>query len=188
MKIPKYTREIFELLGKGQFICSNSTQDNVRKLYNTAEEYFDELYEYFFAIGFVLEKGDEFFYFSRSETKAELERKVEQAFKWIDLVDFCKAFDNSFSSGFRFTASQVEIQLRMDVSLKDKLETLKRYTGEGTYQERVKRLIELLCKDGYVELENDIQQQYKVLSSFNYLEQLILSIHISEEVQNEIPK
>lgn len=188
MKIPKYTREIFELLGKGQFICSNSTQDNVRKLYNTAEEYFDELYEYFFAIGFVLEKGDEFFYFSRSETKAELERKVEQAFKWIDLVDFCKAFDNSFSSGFRFTASQVEIQLRMDVSLKDKLETLKRYTGEGTYQERVKRLIELLCKDGYVELENDIQQQYKVLSSFKYLEQLILSIHISEEVQNEIPK
>lgn len=188
MKIPKYTREIFELLGKGQFICSNSTQDNVRKLYNTAEEYFDELYEYFFAIGFVLEKGDEFFYFSRSETKAELERKVEQAFKWIDLVDFCKAFDNSFSSGFRFTASQVEIQLRMDVSLKDKLEILKRYTGEGTYQERVKRLIELLCKDGYVELENEIQQQYKVLSSFKYLEQLILSIHISEEVQNEIPK
>lgn len=188
MTIPKYTREIFEILGKGQFICSNSTQDNVRKLYNTTEEYFDELYEYFFAIGFVLGKGDEFFYFSRSETKAELERKVEQAFKWIDLVDFFKAFDNSFSSGFRFTASQVEIQLRMDVSLKDKLETLKRYTGEGTYQERVKRLIELLCKDGYVELENDIQQQYKVLSSFKYLEQLILSIHISEEVQNEIPK
>lgn len=188
MMIPKYTREIFELLGKGQFICSNSAQDNVRKLYNTIEEYFDELYDYFFAIGFVLEKGDEFFYFSRSETKAELERKVEQAFKWIDLVDFFKTFDNSFSSGFRFTASQVGVQLRMDVSLKDKLETLKRYTSEGPYQERVKKLVELLCKDGYLELENDIQQQYKVLASFKYLEQLILSIHISEEVQNEIPQ
>jgi hypothetical protein len=188
MTIPKYTREIFELLGKGQFICSNSNQDNLRKIYNNVEEYFDELYDYFFAIGFILEKGDEYFYFSRTETKAELERKIEQAFKWIDLVDFCKTFDNSFSSGFRFTASQMEVQLRMDVSLKDKLETLKRYTSEGPYQERVKKLIELLCKDGYVELENDIQQQYKVLSSFKYLEQLILSIHISEEVQNEIPQ
>jgi hypothetical protein len=69
MTNPKYTREIFELLGKGQFICSNSTEDNVRKLYNTIEEYFEELYDYFFAIVFVLEKGDEFFYFSRSETK-----------------------------------------------------------------------------------------------------------------------
>ena len=117
-----------------------------------------------------------------------MERKIEQAFKWIDLVDFCKTFDNSFGSGFRFTASQVEVQLRMDVSLKDKLEALKRFTGDGPYQERVKKLIELLCKDGYVELENDIQQQYKVLASFKYLEQLILSIHISEEVQNEIPQ
>lgn len=188
MTIPKHTREIFELLGKGQFICSNSAQDNVRKLYNIVEEHFDELYDYFFAIGFVLERGDEFFYFSRSEVKAELERKLEQSFKWIDLVDFCKTFDNSFSSGFRFTTSQVEVKLRMDISLKDKLEALKRYTGEGPYQERVKKLVDLLCKDGYIELEDDIQQQYKVLSSFKYLEQLILSIHISEEVQNEIPQ
>ena len=103
-------------------------------------------------------------------------------------LNFFKTFDNSFDSGYRFTASQVEVQLRMDVSLKDKLETLKRYTGEGPYQERVKKLVELLCKDGYLELENDIQQQYKVLASFKYLEQLILSIHISEEVQNEIPQ
>lgn len=188
MTIPKYTREIFELLSKGQFICSNSCDDNERKLYNTVEEYFDDLYDYFLAIGFVLEKGDEFFYFTRSETKAELERKLEQAFKWIDLVDFFKTFDTSFSSGFRFTASQVEVQLRMDVSLKDKLEALKKHTGDGSYGERVKKLVDMLCKDGYVELEDEIQQQYKVVSSFKYLEQLILSIHISEEVQNEIPQ
>jgi hypothetical protein len=188
MTILKNTREIFELLGKGQFICSNSAQDNVRKLYNTVEEHFDDLYDYFLAIGFVLEKGDEFFYFSRNEAKADLERKLEQAFKWIDLVDFWKTFDNSFSSGFRFTTSQVEVQLRMDVSLKDKLEALKRYTSEGPYQERIKKIIDLLCKDGYIELEDEIQQQYKVLSSFKYLEQLILSIHISEEVKNEIPQ
>ncbi|MEI2708444.1 MAG: hypothetical protein V9E96_05425 [Chitinophagaceae bacterium] len=50
----------------------------------------------------------------------------------------------------------------------------------------LKKLINELCNYGYVELENEILQQYKVVASFKYIEQLILSISISEEVQYEI--
>ena len=188
MNIPKQTSDIFELLSKGQFICSDSADDNIRKLYSIVEEHFEQLHEYFNAIDFVLEKGDEFFYFTRKEAKADLERKIEQAYRWIDIVDFCKTFDNAFGAGFRFTPSQLAVQLRMDVTLKEKIETLKRVAGEGSYQERIKRIINELVNHGYVELENEILEQYKVVASFKYIEQLIVSISISEEVEHEISK
>jgi len=188
MNIPRQTADIFELLSKGQFICSNSVDDNTRKLYNIADENFDDLSAYFLAIGFVLEKGDEYFYFSRTESKADMERKIEQAYRWIDILDFCKAFNNSFGPGFRFTPSDILVQVKMDASLKDKLATIKKSGSEVSNQERVERIISDLEKFGMLELENEINQTYKVAASFKYLEQLIVSIHIAEEVQYEIPQ
>ncbi len=176
------------MLGRGQFLCSDSADADNRKLYNIVDNAYDELYQYFEAIGFVLERGDEYFYFSRKEARADLERKIEQAYRWIDIVDFFKAYNNAFSAGFRFTPSDVEVQLRMDANLKDKLETLRRITGDGSYSERIRSLINELVRQSYAELENEISQQYKVVAAFRYIEQLIVSISISEETQHEIPQ
>jgi len=190
MNIPgKHTADIFDTLSKGKFICSNSVDDNNRRLYNVVEENFDDLYHYFMAIGFVLERGDEFFYFSRNEVKAQLESKIEQAYRWIDVVDFFMAFNSSFAPGFRFTASNVAQQVKVDASLKDKLEIMKRLTGDGKYDERIYNLIEKqLCTPGFAELENELTNEYKVLASFNYIKQLIVSIQIQEEAAHEIPE
>src|ERR1700761_9614722 len=100
MNIPgRYTADIFETLSKGKFICSNSVEDNSRKLYAVVDENFDDLYTYFMAIGFVLERGDEYFHFSRNEVKASMESKIEQAYRWVDVVDFFMAFNNGFAPG-----------------------------------------------------------------------------------------
>lgn len=187
MKIPVQTANVFELLSKGQFICSNSADDDQRKLYNIVEDNFEDLYNYFIAIGFVLERGDEYFYFSRNEARADLERKIEQAYRWIDVLDFFKTFNNGFGPGYRFSASDILVQVKIDANLKDKLEQLKKPLGEGNHRERVQRLIDELEKYGFAELENEITQQYKVLSAFKYIEQLIVSVHITEEVQHEVP-
>lgn len=190
MTIPgKHTADIFDTLSKGKFICSNSVEDSSRRLYNVVEENFDDLYNYFMAIGFVLERGDEYFYFSRNEVKAQLESKIEQAYRWIDVVDFFMAFNSSFAPGFRFTASHVAQQVKVDASLKDKLEIMKRLTGDGKYDERIYNLIEKqLCTPGFAELENELTNEYKVLASFNYIKQLIVSIQIQEEAAHEIPE
>ena len=76
MEAPKHTATIFEILSKGQFICSNSSDELIRKLYNTIDEEqnFEFLYEYFLNINFILERGNEYFYFSRMENKIDLER------------------------------------------------------------------------------------------------------------------
>jgi len=190
MNIPgKYTADIFDTLSKGKFICSNSVDDNNRKLYNVVDENFDDLYNYFMAIGFVLERGDEYFYFSRNEVKAQLESKIEQAYRWIDVVDFFTAFNSGFAPGFRFTPIDVAQQVKVDASLKDKLEIMKRLTGEGRYDERIQTLIDKhLCQPGFAELENELSSEYKVLSSFNYIKQLIVSIQIQDEPANESSK
>ena len=191
IEVPKQTAAIFEILSKGQFISSNSSDEAIRKYYSVIEdgENFDLLFNYFNAINFQLERGDEFYYFSRKETKIDLERKIEQALKWIDIIDFFKTFDNSFGSGFRFTPSEVLVRLNVDAELKSKLEGLKRYSrGKDKHSEIIDTILEDLRKDRFVEQENEISNQFKVLASFKYLEQLIMTINISAEIKDEIPE
>ena len=184
-EMTKYTSEIFEILRRGQFICSNSPDDNMQILYKILEDEdtFEDLYEYFYQINYILEQGNEFFYFSRNEKNTDLERKIEKAFGWIDILDFFKTFDSSFDVGFRFT------QLKNNADLKTKLDNLKKISAEKkNYLDRIKKIIEKLEKDNYITLENEISETYKVLTSFNYLKDLINTINIPEEVANEIPE
>lgn len=189
MPTQKRTGEIFEILSKGLFICSDSTNVTIRKLYDYIEQnYEDELYPYFLEINFILEKGNEYYYFSKKVLKADLERKLEIAFKWIDIVDFFKAYEDSFGPGFRFTPADISVRLAVDAVLKTKLSNLKKYTQKDNFPESIQKLIEILCKEGYAELESEISSSYKILSSFSYLEELVMSINIPEETQNEIPE
>jgi hypothetical protein len=194
MSALRQTAEIFELLSKGQFICSNSSDIRICRLFEIIDDSdnYEILYNYFLAINFILEKGDEFYYFSRKdESKADLERKLETAYKWIDVIDFFKAFDNSFSSGYSFTPSEITVKISVDAILKSKADGVRstlKLDEKTAYQEVVLKIIESFCKDGYAEPENEILKSYKVLASFKYLEELINNINIPEEVQNEIPE
>jgi len=194
MNAPMQTGEIFEILSSGQFICSNSAEARISKLYDIIDENekYELLYDYFSAIGFLLEKGDEFYYFSRkNESKADLERKLETACKWIDVLDFFKTFDNAFVSGYSFTTQEIVVQIKVDAVLKSKADGLRKVfklDDKTPYNEVIIKVTESLCKDGFAEIENEILKSYKILSSFKYLEELVTNINIPEEVQNEIPE
>jgi len=187
----KCTSEIFEILRRGRFICSNSPDDQIRMLYNVLEEgeTFNELQKYFHHINYHLEHGNEYFYFTRLESNSNLDRKLNKAFGWIDLLDFLKTFDPSFDIGFRFSPSEITNQLKNNADLKNKLDNLKRIgVDKKNYSERVKKVIEQLVKDDFVALENEMNETYKVLTSFNYLKELVTAINIPEEVENEMPE
>ena len=194
MNVPRQTGEIFEILSSGHFICSNSADVRISKLYDIIDdnEKYELLYDYFSAIGFLLEKGDEFYYFSRkNESKADLERKLETACKWIDILDFFKTFDNAFVSGYSFTTQEIVVRIKVDAVLKSKADGLRkifRLEDKTPYDEVIAKVIDNLCKDGFAEIENEILKSYKILSSFKYLEELVTNINIPEEVQNEIPE
>jgi hypothetical protein len=189
--ITKFTSEIFDVLRRGQFICSNSPNEQMQTLYKVLEEQdtFDDLYEYFYQINYILEQGNEYFYFSRAENTADLERKLEKAFQWIDILDFFKTFDSSFDVGFRFTPSDILNQLKTNIDLKIKLESFKTIGGEQkNYSDRIKKIIEKMEKDNFITLENEVSETYKVLTSFNYLKDIITTINIPEEIENAIPQ
>lgn len=190
MKVPAQTSEIFKILSKGQFISSNSSDKTIYTFYDVIdeEENFEILFEYFLNINFVLEKGDEYFYFSRPENKVDLENKIETAFRWIDIIDFLKTFDNSFSAGYRFTPSDILVRIKTDAELETKLDGLKKHIDKEKHQDILDKILKKLIDETFIELENEITHQYKVLASFKYLEQLILTINIPDEVKNEIPE
>ena len=194
MNVPRQTGEIFEILSSGHFICSNSADVRISKLYDIIDdnEKYELLYDYFSAIGFLLERGDEFYYFSRkNESKADLERKLETACKWIDVLDFFKTFDNAFVSGYSFTTQEIVVQIKVDAVLKSKADGLRKVfklDDKTPYDEMITKVTDSLCKDGFAEIENEILKSYKILSSFKYLEELVTNINIPEEVQNEIPE
>lgn len=189
IEIPKQSAEVFDILSKGQFICSNSSKLSIKRLYNAVHQDFDVYQAYFRGINLVLEEGNEYYYFSRPDSKAELERKLEIAMKWIDIIDFMKTYEPSFGSGFRFTPSDILVRLSVDADLKNKLDGLKKHAGGKEKQaDIVSKILDQLEKDNFIEVENDVTEEYKTLASFDYLEQLILSINIPEEVQHEIPE
>jgi hypothetical protein len=194
MNVPRQTGEIFEILSSGQFICSNSADARTSKLYDIIDdsEKYELFYDYFLAIGFILEKGDEFYYFSRkNESKADLERKLETACKWIDILDFFKTFDNAFVSGYSLTTQEIVVRIKVDAVLKSKADGLRKVLkldDKTPYNEVVTKVVDSLCKEGFAEIENEILKSYKILASFKYLEELVNNINIPENVQNEIPE
>ncbi|HLS30924.1 MAG TPA: hypothetical protein VK021_08715 [Flavobacteriaceae bacterium] len=187
----KYVSDIFEILRRGQFICSNSPDDEIQKLYKIMEDEdtFNELSDYFEQINYILEWGNEYFYFSRKEKNADLDRKLNKAFEWIDILDFLKTYNSTFDVGYRFTPAEIVNQLKNNADLKHKLENLKKIgRNKKKYDERVRKIIEKLERDNFITLEDEISESYKVLTSFNYLKELISIINIPEDIQNEIPQ
>jgi len=189
--VTKYTSDIFDVLRKGQFICSNSPDEQIQTLYKVLEDSdtFEDLYEYFYQINYILEQGNEYFYFSRIEKNVDLDRKLDKVFGWIDILDFFKTFDSSFDVGYRFSPSDVVNQLKNNADLKSKLDNFKKIGADKkNYSDRVKKIIEKLEKNNFITLENEISETYKVLTSFNYLKNIISIINIPEEIENEIPE
>ena len=94
----RYTKEIFNILNKGGFISQNSISQQRSHLYDAIEDDFQNYQEYFSGIGFLLEGGNGYYYFSRTENKVELADKVQRLALWIDRVDFLKTFNNTFAA------------------------------------------------------------------------------------------
>jgi len=181
----KYTEEIFNLLSRGGFISSNSVSAQTRRLYDAIEDNFDDYYDYFSGIGFLLQAGDSYYYFARREPKAEIQRKLEQMLKWIDYLDFLKTFNSTFGPGFEFRPADILVRFNSDLELEEKARHL--FKEKMSHEELVDKLVKELTDMGFTELENEIDRTYKVTSAFHYIENLIDSITVADEVQNEIP-
>ena len=177
----RYTKEIFEILSKGGFISQNSISQQRAHLYDAIEDDFQQYQEYYEGIGFLLEGGNGYYYFSRSESKMDLADKVQRLATWIDRVGFLKTFNTAFGPGFSFRKSNILEKFSSDIELKEKARHL--YTDLKTNDEKIDKLINEMDKMGFVEIENELDNTYKVTSAFHYIEEVIDCLTIIETEQ-----
>jgi len=70
------------------------------------------------------------------------------------------------------------------MELKEKAAKL--FSDKKKYNEVVEKLVAELEKSGMIELENEHDSTYKVLTAFHYMENLVDCITISEELNDEV--
>lgn len=182
------TAEIFDILSKGQFVCSNAIDSQRRHLYKYIEENFDELEPKFREIGYQLEDGSNYYYFSRpNESNQNVESKIEKALRWLDILAFFTTFRKDLCRGARFQPYDILKQVEINLSLKEQLADLQKRTNLGkNYQEMLNDLIKEVQKEGFIDLENEMDQIWKILDSWDYMEKLVMAVNIQDdETQNQ---
>lgn len=181
------TQQIFERLSKGEFLSVDSSNQTIKHLFNDIEENYQDYYDYFNEIGFSLDGGVGYYYFSRINEKPQsIEQKLDSFTKWIDYLDFLKGYNQAFSAGYQFRKAQIVEQINLNVELKDKAVKLFKKYGEGSNQEIVTKLLNEMVSIGFAELIGEQDETFKVTSAFNYAEELVNLIQIANE--DEIPE
>ncbi|WP_163713415.1 condensin complex protein MksE [Mangrovibacterium lignilyticum] len=182
------TAEIFDILSKGQFICSNAINAQRRYLYQYIEENIYELEPKFTEIGYQLENGNNYYYFSRpNESNQNVENKIEKALRWLDILAFFTTFRKDLCRGARFKLFDILQQIDINLSLKEQLTDLQKRINPGrNYQEMLNDLIREVQKEGFIDLENEMDQTWKILDSWDYMEKLVMAVNIQdEEISNQ---
>lgn len=174
----RYTKEIFEILSRGGFLSQNSVSSATSRYFDAVEDEFDAYRAYYEGIGFLLEAGNGYYYFARREEKVALADKLERFTLWIDRLDFLKVYNGSFGPGFSFSKANILESFSSNIELKDKAAGL--YPDVKTFEEKVDKLVDDLVRQGFAELENELDGLYKVTCAFRYLEELVDAITIVE--------
>lgn len=179
------TQKIYERLIRGGFLAVDSSKTDIKHLYQDVEENYEEYVEFFRHIGFRLESGNGYFYFSTiNESKADIERRLSAFCKWIDYLDFLKTFDPTFSVGYQFSKGRITNEIDVNADLKDKARHL--FSQQMPLPEKVDKLIGELDTMGFAELIEEETVTYKVTSAFRYAEDLVNLLTIYNE--DEIPE
>ena len=119
--IPQKTPQIFDMLSKGKFLCDNYPEATHRVIYNLVDDNYDDLYEYFLNIGYVLNRDIGYFYFTRDDNSSQIESKINSILKFIDLLDFMFEYSSSFGVGTKITPSVLVDAVQGNAILKTKL-------------------------------------------------------------------
>lgn len=181
-----HTAQIFEVLSKGKFISAMSKSQ--RKLYAVleVEENYQQLRDYFSHINFHLAQAEGYFYFSRDigmgENIQDWERKVEQLNRYVDVLGFLYSLEQKPMPGMRFRPTQIAEECANNPILQTSLSDLKLKVRTQSLVGKIKTMAEELTDESFFEKLDEDQENYLILDSFKYLEEVINLINPIEEV------
>ena len=112
----------------------------------------------------------------------DLLRKLEAVSKWIDYLTFLKTYNSAFGAGLVFSAADIVVRINCDMELKELAGKL--FSEKKSYDEIVEKLINELERMGFVEQQDEVEKNWKVLTSFHYIEELIDCISITDDAEH----
>lgn len=180
----KYIRQTFERLSRGGFISTDSSKEEERRIYIDIDDHLNDYADYFSQIGFCLEQGNGYFYFTRKEQRVQLVDKLTRFGHWLDVLDFLKSWEPTFGPGFTFTKAALTVKIDADIELKDKASTL--YEKKDRYEDIVEKLTDEMQRQGFIELIDEPSQLYGVVAAYTYLEELVRMITIETDDDDEV--
>ncbi len=176
----------FEMLSRGGFVCSNALKAEDRDLYVFIEENEERLREFFEEIGYQLEAGNNYYFFSRvNETNQSRERKIERALRWLDILAFFTTYRKDLCRGARLLPHHIAGQLDLNSSLKEQLIALSKTNEKKNYQEQLDALFRELRTEGFIDLENEMSQTWKILDAWDYMEQMVMAVNILDDDETD---
>ena len=113
-----------------------------------------------------------------------IEQKLQSFDQWVDILDFLKTYDLTFSAGFQFRVTHILERINLDVELRDKARKL--FRKQNTNQDIVEKLISELIGMGFSEVINEQDGTYKVTAAFRYAEEMVnlITIYNEDETPN----
>lgn len=178
--------EVFERLSRGGFVCSNSLRVEDRDLYVFIEEHEERLRELYEEIGYQLEAGNNYYYFSRvNETIQSRERKIERALRWLDILAFFTTYRKDLCRGARLLPHHIAGQLDLNNSLKEQLIALSKTKEKKSYQEQLDALFRELKTEGFIDLENEMSQTWKILDAWDYMERMVMAVNVFDDEETD---
>lgn len=177
-QLGKKIGDVFDILSTGKFICESSLDRKIKSLYAICEQNEEYLADYFENLGYILEKGNGYFFLSKEGTPSTeyYDKKLKNFLYMIKLVEFMLVYDNTFGVGSKVSDKAMALSLEKNLSLKERLTQIKRSEGKVSDVEACKSIMKEFVKMGYAEVENEFSGLYKIVDSYAYLENFIDSI------------
>jgi hypothetical protein len=184
IEAPTVARRLFARLCKGDnlLLSGNGAGDDA-DLYRQVEAEEEPCREYFLVLGLRLQRGDNCYYFTtEDEPQSNVETKLDKMIHLVRLLDFLSTHIDSFGEGVIFSAATLAARCNGD----PKGERFLEEKGKGSnHTERLEGLLQSLVRQGYLSEYDTTRQEYRVLSSINYLFDFADRIQIHEEEQDK---
>jgi Condensin complex protein MksE len=183
IEAPPVVRRLFSRLCKGDnlLLSRNGTAEDAELFQEVEhlESKGEPCKRYFEMLGFHLQRGDNYYYFTLDEEpQANLEAKLDRMVKLVRMLDFFSTHVESFGEGQIFSATTLAARCTGDTRAERFLQEM----GKGvTNQERLDNILQGLVRQGYLSEYDATRQQYHVLSAINYLFDFADRIEIREE-------
>lgn len=174
--LPSQSAEIFDRLSKGLFISKNAPSTPATDLYRIVESHFESYQAYFQVIGFQLERGDDYFYFSKNETRGQVEDKAEKLFRYLDGLEILFFIQPSLAPGQKFSLLPHADTLARNKSIRKKCLLLPGKVAQEEPIDRVRNFCKSLEKESLLHALDEQQNQFLVLDAFQYLLDFFIKI------------